>query len=145
MAGSALGGLIAKLRAGERLSDDAIAELEAACDALRDEGWAGGLTMEEAIRSLLPGGVGRRVAGAQGMLDMICDALVAAMEAGEKRIHVAIDRDLESDDGVSMEFIVVEAFKCSHAETCGEPFHVRVHATAPRYAWPHHEEHRHDG
>jgi len=51
--GSALGGVIAKLRRGERLDDAAIDEIERACDVLRGEGWGGGLPMDDAIKALI--------------------------------------------------------------------------------------------
>jgi hypothetical protein len=86
-----------------------------------------------------------RPVGAQTMLDMICDALVAGMEGDERKVHVTLQRDIERDGGTHAEFVIVEAFKCAHADECGEPFHVRVHASVPRYAWPHHEEHRDHG
>lgn len=82
----------------------------------------------------------------QRMLDTICEGVRVGLEGGETRLHVSVNREITRPDGkVETEFIVVEGFKCAASEECGEPYHVRVHAASPQYAYPHHLDHREAG
>lgn len=50
---SALEGVVAKLRRGEKLSDEAVDEIERLLDGLTNEGWSGFITADEALQTLV--------------------------------------------------------------------------------------------
>lgn len=55
VAESALQGVIAKLHRGEKLSEEAIDEIQRVLDGLRAEGWSGLISADAALRAIVVG------------------------------------------------------------------------------------------